>query len=119
MAESILTSIKRMHGIPKEDNDFDDELTLHINGAFTKLDQLGVGHRADGDVYSISGDEETWDDYITTKQGRNDVVRFVYLTVRLLFDPPTIGVVNSSFAEQLKEIEWRLSERREEHKGLP
>lgn len=114
MIESILESTKRMLGIPKEDKDFDDELILHINGAFTKLDQLGIGKRET--PFYITGDAETWGDYTPPNQGYADVTRFVYLTVRMLFDPPTIGTVSASFAEQLKEIEWRLSERREENK---
>lgn len=114
MIDSILESVKRMLGIPKEDKDFDEELILHINGAFSKLDQLGIGKRET--PFHITGDEEKWSSYTPPNQGYSDSVRFVYLTVRMLFDPPTIGSVSSSFAEQLKEIEWRLSERREENR---
>ena len=41
--ESILTSIKKMLGIPEEYDHFDPDLIMHINSVLSILTQIGVG----------------------------------------------------------------------------
>ena len=41
--ESILTSIKKLLGIPEDYTAFDDQIIIHINSVFMILNQLGVG----------------------------------------------------------------------------
>jgi hypothetical protein len=43
MATSILTSIKKLIGPTEDDTSFDVDIIMHINSAFFRLNQLGVG----------------------------------------------------------------------------
>lgn len=104
--ESILTSIKKDLGIDASDKDFDPDIIRRINSAFMVLMQLGVGP-AGG--FRITGESETWDDFT---QGRTDiegVKDYVYLKVKLKFDPPTNASLLEALKEEISELESRLN----------
>lgn len=104
--ESILTSIKKLLGIDAEYTYFDDDLVMHINSALMILTQLGVGP-ADG--FSISKDTETWTDFLGDNLLKLQSVKtYVYLKVRLMFDPPSGSALIESINRQISELEWRL-----------
>lgn len=108
---SILLSVKKMLG-PSADYDiFDPELIIYINSVFGTLHQLGVGPE---EKFVITGDSELWSDFTTEGEEIEEVKSYVYLRVRLLFDPPSSSFVLSSFKEQIKELEWRLQCKAEE-----
>lgn len=102
--DSILVSIKKLLGIDATYTAFDVDVIIHINTAFAVLNQLGVGP-ADG--FMIEGEEESWDDYITDNNF-SMVKTFVYLKVRLAFDPPTSTALIESMQRTLDELTWRL-----------
>lgn len=102
--EYILPSIKKLLGINPEYTAFDTDIIIHINTVFGILNQLGIG--PDGG-FSIEHGYETWADY-TTAENENMVRTFVYLKVRLMFDPPTSSVLMDSINNTLAELEWRL-----------
>lgn len=106
---SILNDTKKALSLPAENTEFDQELIMFINTAFATLQQLGLGPETG---FSITGPNEDWSEFYTDALVQ-DLRTYVYLRVRLLFDPPTIGSVASSFAEQIKELEWRLNVKRE------
>lgn len=104
--DSILTSIKKLSGITKEYEHFDDDLIIYINSVFLVLKQLGVGP---SEGFVISSDEETWKDFIPdNKVLRESVKAYVGAKVRLQFDPPTNGAVTESLHKVISEFEWRL-----------
>ena len=106
MDESILTSIKKLLGIGEYDDNFDTDVIMHINSVLSILQQLGVGPRMG---YSITGDTETWSDFLEPNDDRINMVKtYIYLRVRLLFDPPTNSFVTDAITKQYQEIEWRL-----------
>lgn len=108
---SILLSVKKMLG-PSADYDvFDPELIIYINSVFGTLHQLGVGPE---EKFVITGDSELWSDFLTEGEEIEEVKSYIYLRVRLLFDPPSSSFVLSSFKEQIKELEWRLQCKAEE-----
>ena len=115
ITESILLSIKKMLGLDKDYDVFDPELIIHINSVFGTLHQLGVGPE---EQFRISGDSETWSEFDTEGEQIDEVKTYVYLRVRLLFDPPSSSFVLSSFKEQLQELEWRLNVKADEIKGI-
>lgn len=115
VSESILLSVKKMLGLDKDYDVFDPELIIHINTVFGTLHQLGVGPE---DQFRISGDSEVWSDFTTEGEQTDEVKSYVYLRVRLLFDPPSSSFVLSSFKEQLQELEWRLNVKADEIKGI-
>lgn len=105
--DSILNNTKKVLGIPAEYPQFDLDITLHINSVFSTLYQLGVGPQ--DDQFLITGTDETWADFIGTQKNVNMVKSYIYLRVRLLFDPPASGFGLTSIQEQIKEFEWRMN----------
>lgn len=107
--DSILESVKKMLGLEKEYKAFDPELIIFINMAFSVLTQLGVGP---SDGYSITGYDETWSNYLPSDDSLSKqlemVKTYVYMKVRLAFDPPN-GSVLESFNKQISELEWRIN----------
>lgn len=102
--DSILTSIKKLLGIHEDYTIFDSDLIIHINTAFAILNQLGVGPE---NGFMIEGSREIWDDYI--KDYNYSMVKsFVFLNVRLAFDPPSSTALIESMQRQLSELTWRL-----------
>lgn len=103
--ESILTSIKKMLGIENDYDHFDPELIVHINSVFATLCDLGVGPK---EPYTIEDASNAWNEFATGSHYQN-IKSYIYLRVRLLFDPPSNSFLVNSIAEQIKELEWRLN----------
>ena len=106
MKDSILTSIKKLLGITEDYINFDTDIIIHINSAFTTLKQLGVGP-AKG--FRITGKEETWDKFVADEDFLDSVKTYVYLKVKIVFDPPLNSSVMEAFKQEIKEFEWRLN----------
>lgn len=106
MEESILLTIKKMIGPSIEYPAFDTDLVVHINTALMVLNQLGIGP-VEG--FSITGEDETWSDLIGDTKNLDAVKTYIYLKVRMAFDPPTTGAMTDAFKEMIKEYEWRLN----------
>lgn len=104
--DSILTSIKKLLGISEEYERFDTDIIMHINSVLFTLNQIGVGP---SEGFSISGASETWDDFLGSSSNLEPVKTYVYLKVRLLFDPPQSSSVMESINNQVSEFEWRLN----------
>ena len=104
--DSILTSIKKLLGVAEDYDAFDTDIIMHINSVFMILHQLGVGP-ANGFV--ISGPYERWEDYVSDTVFAEAVKTYIYLKVRLIFDPPTSSAVMESINRQISEFEWRLN----------
>lgn len=101
----ILPSVKKALGLPVDATPFDAELMMDINAVFSTLYQLGVGP---DEPYMIDGPDNTWSEFYTIAELSN-VRTYVYLRVRLLFDPPANSFVVSSFEKQIEELEWRMN----------
>lgn len=104
--ESILDSIKKMIGVDKDYGAFDVDLIIAINGVFTILNQLGVGPEKE---FSITGPDETWLDFFGVTDAISLVKPYMYLKVKLIFDPPSTGVLHEAMERQISEFEWRLA----------
>lgn len=103
--ESILTSIKKMLGIGEEYAHFDADIIFHINSALMTLSQLGVGQE---DFY-ITTDEQLWADYLGESKKLEAVKSYIYLRVKMLFDPPANSTLVEAMKQQIAEFEWRLN----------
>lgn len=105
--ESILSSIKKLLGIDEEYTHFDEDIIMHINSVMMILNQLGVGPN---EGFSISDSSATWSDFLGEDlQNFQSVKSFVYLKVRLLFDPPSSSAAIESMNRMIGEYEWRLN----------
>ena len=105
-SESILTSIKLMLGIESECKDFDDVLIMHINSVLMILNQLGVGPE---EGYSISDDNDFWEDYMPSNSNLEAVKTYVYLKVKKIFDPPSSSSLIEAIDRTINELEWRIN----------
>lgn len=104
--DSILTSVKKMLGIDESYEQFDPDIIMHINSVFMILHQLGVGPE---DGFAIADKYALWDDYTSDDVFINSVKSYIYLKVRLLFDPPTSGTAMDNMKQLAAEMEWRLN----------
>jgi hypothetical protein len=107
MSLSILASIKNMLGPENTDTAFDTDIIININSAFMILQQLGVGPP---EGFSISNTTKTWADYLGADEALLEGVKsYIYLKLKLLFDPPTSSAVLQAIKEQIADFEWRLN----------
>lgn len=104
--DSILTSVKKLLGIAEEYTHFDSDIIMHINTVFSSLTQMGVGP-AEG--FAIVDEYATWDEFTSENTSLAAVKTYMFLKVRLLFDPPQNSSVMSSMERQASELEWRLN----------
>lgn len=110
MTDSIFTSVKKVLGVDESYTVFDLDILMHTNSAFSTLNQLGIGP---DDGFMINDESATWDAFLGTDLKINSVKTYVYLKVRLLFDPPQLSYVIDAMNQQVKELEWRLNVVRE------
>ena len=99
MGSSILDTIKKLLGIASSDTSFDTDIIIHINSAIASLRQLGVGP-VEG--YSIKSKADMWTGYLTTTPELFESVKtYIYLKVRLAFDPPSSTAVLEAFKQMI------------------
>ena len=104
--DNILSSIKKLLGIPTEETAFDSDIIMHINSVFMILNQLGIGPT---DGFTISDDYALWSDFIPDGQNLELIKSYMYMKVRLMFDPPSSSAVLSAMEKSISEFEWRLN----------
>lgn len=103
MEEKILTSIKALLGIPEEVTSFDKELVMHINSVFFLLADLGLT-----ESFTIEDDTTTWSDYFIGVTYLEIVKTYIYMRVKLLFDPPQNSFLVKNLSDQIEEYGWRI-----------
>lgn len=120
--ESILTSIKLALGITADAKEFDGPIIMHINSVFSTLKQLGIGPK---NGFMIRNDSDTWDKFLgyisipdaasVPSYNEEDplyvemVKTYMYMKVKMVFDPPTNSSLIEAMKNQINEIEWRLT----------
>jgi hypothetical protein len=102
---SILNDVKHMLGIPAENAAFDSDIIILINGVFGTLTQLGVGPP---EGYQITGASNDWEEFYSDPR-LNAVKSYIFLCVKMAFDPPPTGFVTDSMNRQKQEMEYRLN----------
>lgn len=111
---SILTSVKKLLGIAEECTDFDADVVMYVNSALFVLSQIGVGPVG----FTITGSEETWEQFSTDKLKSEAVKAYLAVKVRLLgFDPPQSSSTMEAMKNAVAEMEWRLKEEFDEPLG--
>lgn len=103
--DSILNSVKKMLGIQEEYEAFDKDIIMHINSVFMILNQIGVGPSK---CFSISDSSSSWDEFKQGDDTLESVKSYMYMKVRLIFDPPQSSVVMESINKVINELEVRL-----------
>lgn len=107
--DSILTSVKKVLGIPSDYEHFDRDILLHLNTVMSILNQLGVGPE---EGFIVEDDSTLWSDLFDGDIDTNKMMyvkSYVCLRVRLLFDPPTSSGAIDAMERQMRELEWRIT----------
>lgn len=108
MNESILKTIKSLLGIPEEDTSFDSDVVTHINSVLFILNQLGIGPDPG---FLIRDEHALWEDFLegSDTYQLEAVKTYIYLKVKLAFDPPSNASLIDALNKQANEYEWRFS----------
>lgn len=117
--DSILNGTKRALSLDPEYKVFDPDIMMHINSVFMTLNQLGVGPTGG---YEITDEHDAWSTYLGGDPNLNVVKSYMYLRVRLMFDPPATSFTLDAFKEQVQQLEWRLAlftEQKDPYSSLP
>lgn len=104
--DSILNTIKKLLGFEEEYTQFDPDIIICINTVFSILTQLGVGPK---EGFSILDSSKTWNDYIEDMSKLEMIKSYIFMKVRLMFDPPQNSGLSDAFDSQIKELEWRIN----------
>lgn len=110
MIASILHSVKKALGSPIDDESFDEEIIMHINSVFSRLHQLGIGPTAG---FMIEDASAEWDAFLGGVATLNNVKSYMYLRLRLLFDPPSNSFTVTAMEKQIEQLEWCINAERE------
>lgn len=108
--DSILDTTKKLLGFESDYTAFDLDIITHINTVFSTLQSLGVGPP---EGFMITDKEAVWDEF-TGLENMNMVKSYMFMRVRIMFDPPTTSFHLESLNKQAQEIEWRLHVQAEE-----
>lgn len=107
MNDSILTSIKKDLGLTETQTEFNSTIIGHINTALMVLSQNGIGPK---EGFMISNEMSTWGEFLGDSMTNLIAVKtYVYLSVKLDFDPPENGSLLAAMQARKTELEWRLN----------
>lgn len=107
---SILNDTKKILGVDAADTAFDIDILMHINSVFATLNQLGIGPEQG---FAIENATPTWNAFLGSDPRINSVKTYVYLKVRMFFDPPSTSFHLEALNKQAEQLEWRLNTYRE------
>lgn len=95
-----------MLGIAEEYGEFDTDIIMCINSVFSVLAQLGAGPK---EGFMISDESAVWSDFLKGNVHLELIKTYVFLKVKLMFDPPSSSAVIESTERQISELEWRIN----------
>lgn len=106
--DSIVKSIRKKLGGGDDYTYFNHDLITEINTALATLYQIGVGDK----IYKVYSEDDSWDDFADESNIRETSLEFVkeyvYLSVKLMFDPPESSFYTEALKNKKDEMEWRL-----------
>ena len=102
--DSILDTIKKMIGLPIDDDSYDVDLIIHINSALSRLPQLNNQFNP----LVIMDNTANWDQ-VFTKPEYEFIKTYIFINVRLVFDPPSNTTLAESLKAAITQYEWTLT----------
>ena len=103
--KSILDAIKKQLGFTPDYSAFDQDIILLINAAFSTLSQIGYGPDR---AFAITDKDQKWSEF-TTDDMLPTAQTYVWVSVKLAFDPPDRSYVLDALKELKRELEIRLN----------
>ena len=116
MNDSIVVTIKKMLGLDDASTPFDTDVIIDINAAFMTLQQMGIGPK---EGFEVTDYDQTWDQFLTNKVMLGAVKTWVYLQVKMMFDPPTNSFLMDAMKQQSEQILFRLNVQAESVERMP
>lgn len=104
--DSILDTVKKTLGLDNTDTTFDLDVTMFINSAFGSLQQIGLGPDTG---FAISDNTTMWWQYVTRQSYLGLVKSYVFMKVKLAFDPPDSRFALPAYEKMLEELTWRIN----------
>lgn len=101
---SILEDVRNSLGDLNYKTAFDETIVVHINSAFSILHQLNDECKE----FKISSSDELWTNFIEDYEFIDIIKQYIFLKVKLIFDPPDNFTVLNSIKEKLLELECRI-----------
>lgn len=105
LEQSIFKSTKNMLDVAPSDGSFDDQIMGFINSALSDLVELGAGP---SDGLFITGDTEVWESLEESPALTERIKNWLYLKVRLFWDPPQTSFLMDAHTKQIDEAAWRI-----------
>lgn len=106
LEDSVLTSVKKLLGIPEEIEEFDADIMMNINSALMTLRQIGVGPIGGG---NINSKYITYTDIFGESCKEVSMIgMYLFYKTKLGFDPPQSSVVIECIKKSIEELEWRM-----------
>ena len=115
VVNSILDETKKLLGISHELDVYDTDVIIHINSALATLTQLGVGSPLG---LTITDSSTLWSEFTQGKTNLDPVKSYIYLRLKLIFDPPGTSFTIKAIEDQIAQIEWRLNVQAEHDPAL-
>lgn len=106
MEESILNTIKSMLGVDSSYDVYDMDILVHINAVLATLNQLGVGPPTG---FRITGQDETWNELLGDRTDLEFVKDYIFMKVKIAFDPPENSSLMNAYKDACTELEWRMN----------
>ena len=103
-SESILNTVKTMLGPTEDYVAFDTDIIVHINSAFERLCELGVGPTV---PFFITSADEVWSQFDTNVSWQ--VMRYIVLYVKRIFDPTANATIKQTYDEEINKLEWLMN----------
>jgi hypothetical protein len=107
---SILDDTKKLLGLAPDYTAFDTDVIIHINTVLSTLSQLGLG--SDGGM-SIIDNTVTWTSLFGSDPKLNNIKSYMFMRVKMMFDPPQTSFALDAYNKQIQELEWRINVQRE------
>lgn len=104
--DNILQSIKKLIGIAEEHTSFNEDILVYINTALSTIKQ--AGNITSEEITEISS-ETTWSNINLKQDIKSNLKTYLYLKVKLLFDPPASSTISAVIEKQISELEWRIN----------
>ena len=104
VTNSVLNTIKQMIGPSQLYDGFDTDLIVHINSVLMILAQMAVVPEGT----KITDENDIWTDLIGDRQDLEAIKSYIYIKVKMVFDPPANSTTLQAFEKQATEYEWRM-----------
>lgn len=104
--DSILDNTKKLLGIDKDDTSFDTDIIILINSSIISLSQMGIGPP---NGFVVANKDDIWNDWLGVSTINLEGVKtYLYLKIKLIFDPPANSTVIEALNKNLSELEFRM-----------